>query len=295
MAKSTTSVWWSKGTHVWLDGTWFKRSDRLGWFVFTAFYAPPVAAVLWCQFLCVRSIKWSPVSGVSLRFPPVSLVGPVLRFLRSHGRSCTVMALNVYPKRYWWPLIQSCASKSCRLAVKGEAGRLLLPSKQGWIPHPGIPGISGLLISILFHNTQLLALIVIKIWENWSSALEEVETVIDSRPKHEFLAKKGLGRVGRSTFLLGADQRLSGEGVFNGIYYCPLGFRAPCTCIPLCIRPVICFGFALRFWVLWIVSHFTTLNYTRSLLLRYGKIDMRANQLRFHNTYYKGNIQYKRP
>ena len=31
--------------------------------------------------------------------------------------------------------------------------------------------------SILFHNTQLLALIVIKAWENGSSALEEVETV----------------------------------------------------------------------------------------------------------------------
>ena len=52
-------------------------------------------------------------------FPPLSLMGPVLRFLRSHGRSCTVIALDVYPKRYWWPLIQSCASKSCRLAIKG--------------------------------------------------------------------------------------------------------------------------------------------------------------------------------
>ena len=52
--------------------------------------------------------------------------------------------------------------------------------------------------------------------------LEEVETVIDSRSKHEFSAKKGLERVGHSTFLLGADQRLSGEGVFNGIYYLSL-------------------------------------------------------------------------
>ena len=76
------------------------------------------------------------------------------------------------------------------------------------------------------------------------SLLVEVETVIDSRSKHEFLAKKGLGRVGRSTFLLGANQRLSGEGVFNGIYYCPLGFRAPCTCIPLCMRLVI-----VMFWL----------------------------------------------
>ena len=72
-------------------------------------------------------------------FPPLSLMGPVLRFLRSHGRSCTVIALDVYPKKYWWPRIQSCASKSCRLAVKRGARTLLLPSKQGWIPHPGIP------------------------------------------------------------------------------------------------------------------------------------------------------------
>ena len=98
--------------------------------------------------------------------------------------------------------------------------------------------------SILFHNTQLLAVIVIKIWENWSSALEKVETVIDSRSNHEFLAKEGLGRVERSTFLLGAEHRLSGEGVFNSIYYCPLGFRTPCTCIPLCMRLVI-----VMFWL----------------------------------------------
>ena len=71
-----------------------------------------------------------------------------------------------------------------------------------------------------------------------------METVIDSRSKHEFSAKKGLERVGRSTFLLGADQRLSGEGVFNGIYYYSLGLRAPCACIPLCIRLVI-----LMFWL----------------------------------------------
>ena len=73
-------------------------------------------------------------------FPPLSLMVTVLHFLRSHGRSCTVIALNVYPRKYWWPLIQSCAIKSCRLAVKGEAGALMLSSKQGWIPHPGIPG-----------------------------------------------------------------------------------------------------------------------------------------------------------
>ena len=38
-------------------------------------------------------------------FPPLSLVGPVLRFLKSHRRSCTIVVLDVYPKKYWWPLI----------------------------------------------------------------------------------------------------------------------------------------------------------------------------------------------
>ena len=110
----------------------FQRDTRVTWWHLirtqwqtrmvpvTPFYAPPIAAILWCQFLCARSIKWSPVSGVPLRFPAsLSLMDPVLRFLRPHGPSCTVIALDVYPKRYWWPLIQSCASKSCRLAVKG--------------------------------------------------------------------------------------------------------------------------------------------------------------------------------
>ena len=45
------------------------------------------------------------------------------------------------------------------------------------------------------------------------------------------LCWKFVGKIGSFTFLLGADQRLSGEGVFNGIYYCPLGFRARYTCI----------------------------------------------------------------
>lgn len=72
-------------------------------------------------------------------FSPLSLMGHVLRFLRSDGRSCTIIALNVYPKKYWWPLIQSYASKSRRLAVKREAGALSLPSRQGWIPPPRDP------------------------------------------------------------------------------------------------------------------------------------------------------------
>ena len=34
-----------------------------------------------------------------------------------------------------------------------------------------------------------------------------------------FFAENSWEKIGSSTFLLGADQRLSGEGVFKGIYY----------------------------------------------------------------------------
>ena len=79
-----------------------------------------------------------------------------------------------------------------------------------------------------------------------------------------FFAENSWEKIGSSTFLLGADQRLSGEGVLNGIYYCPLGFRAPYTCIPLCMRLVIlCLGFALWFWVLWIVIRTTWSTYEK--------------------------------
>ena len=61
------------------------------------------------------------------------------------------------------------------------------------------------------------------------------------KPNTNLQQRKGWGGggVGRSTFLLGADLKLSGEGVFNGIYYCPLGSRATCTCMPLCTGLVI--------------------------------------------------------
>ena len=73
-------------------------------------------------------------------FSPLTLVGPVLRFPKVHQRPCTFVVLDVYPKKYLWPLFQSGASKSCRLAIKGVVGVLLSLSKQGWTPYQGIPG-----------------------------------------------------------------------------------------------------------------------------------------------------------
>ena len=73
-------------------------------------------------------------------FPPSILVGPVLCFLKSFRRSCTVVVLDVYPRKYWWPLIQCWSSRSLKLACKGDSQALLIPSKEGWINHTNIPG-----------------------------------------------------------------------------------------------------------------------------------------------------------
>lgn len=73
-------------------------------------------------------------------FPPLVLVGPVLRFLESYRQSCTVLVLDVYPRKYWWPLLQHKAMRSCKLARKGDSNALLVPSKEGWIPYGNIPG-----------------------------------------------------------------------------------------------------------------------------------------------------------
>ena len=51
-------------------------------------------------------------------FPPLSLVDPVLRFLKAHRRPCTLVVLDVYPRKYWWPLVKNCSRKSYKLADK---------------------------------------------------------------------------------------------------------------------------------------------------------------------------------
>lgn len=73
-------------------------------------------------------------------FPPSILVGPVLCFLKSFRRSCSVLVLDVYPRKYWWPLIQCWSTRSLKLACKGDSQALLIPSKKGWINHSNIPG-----------------------------------------------------------------------------------------------------------------------------------------------------------
>ena len=66
-------------------------------------------------------------------FPPSFLVGSFLRFLKQMEQSCAVVVLDVYPRKYWWPLLQYSARKALKMAAR-------VPSRQGWVPHSGIPG-----------------------------------------------------------------------------------------------------------------------------------------------------------
>ena len=52
-------------------------------------------------------------------FPPLVMVGPLLRFLESFHRSCAIVVLDVYPRKYWWPILQRRSSRSCKIALKG--------------------------------------------------------------------------------------------------------------------------------------------------------------------------------
>lgn len=72
-------------------------------------------------------------------FPSSLLVGSVLGFLRQMEQSCTVVVLDVYPRKYWWPLLQYSARKAWKMAVRGDPDVLLVPLRQGWVPHSGIP------------------------------------------------------------------------------------------------------------------------------------------------------------
>ena len=56
--------------------------------------------------------------------PPLTLVGPVLRHLERHHISSTMVVLDLYPRKYWWPLIQKYSTKSCRLAHRGDHNAL---------------------------------------------------------------------------------------------------------------------------------------------------------------------------
>ena len=91
-------------------------------------------------FFCSRLSSSAPMLSHPYIFPPLLLVGAVIRFLRRHHRSCTLVTFVVYPRKYWWPLLQRYAKDAVRLAVKGCGHPLYVPSRTGWTPSSAFSG-----------------------------------------------------------------------------------------------------------------------------------------------------------
>lgn len=71
-------------------------------------------------------------------FPPSALVGPVMRFLEEQRQACTIVVLDLYPRKHWWPLLLAKSNKKLKLDSEDDVDALQAPSKQGWVPRNGI-------------------------------------------------------------------------------------------------------------------------------------------------------------
>ncbi|KAK3698822.1 hypothetical protein QZH41_004952 [Actinostola sp. cb2023] len=76
----------------------------------------------------------SPESDPLLRnlyvFPPIILIGLVIRLLQENNCSSTIVIPDVRPRRYWWPTLNHVARTSLRLASRGQLGAIRPPSKE---------------------------------------------------------------------------------------------------------------------------------------------------------------------
>ena len=67
-------------------------------------------------------------------------MGPVLRFLESSRQSCTIVVLDIYPRNYWWPLLNAKSVKARKIASRSNPHALLVPSRQGWLSNSPLTG-----------------------------------------------------------------------------------------------------------------------------------------------------------
>ena len=72
-------------------------------------------------------------------FPPFTLIGPLLRFLTLQPCPFTLIAPDVSPRKYWWPLLQHQATVAFKLGQKGDNSILLFPAKTGHSPWESRP------------------------------------------------------------------------------------------------------------------------------------------------------------
>ena len=79
----------------------------------------------------------SPCDGIIINayaFPPFSLIGPLLRFMRSQCTTVTLVLPEPSPLPFWWLVINSMAKRRALVAPKGCADAVLFPSRPGFRP-----------------------------------------------------------------------------------------------------------------------------------------------------------------
>lgn len=64
-------------------------------------------------------------------FPPLQLIGPILKFLREQKARCTLVVPDRYPRPYWWPILRSECSLQRRLAMQVTALRCTAVQRAG--------------------------------------------------------------------------------------------------------------------------------------------------------------------
>ena len=72
-------------------------------------------------------------------FPPLSLIGPFIRFLKEQRARGTLVVPVRFPREYWWPILTTECHSFGILAHRGECGVLLRPTKQGFVEYGRIP------------------------------------------------------------------------------------------------------------------------------------------------------------
>ena len=64
-------------------------------------------------------------------FPPLQMIGPLLRFLLLFPSRYTLVVPDVFPRQFWWSIIQGKAIDRVCLGSKNQSGILLFPTRTG--------------------------------------------------------------------------------------------------------------------------------------------------------------------
>lgn len=72
-------------------------------------------------------------------FPPLALVGPLLRFLAPFSPNMTIIVPDILPRRFWWPVVSKRAYDSVCLGRKGALGVVLFPTADSGFAAKPLP------------------------------------------------------------------------------------------------------------------------------------------------------------